>query len=442
MHIIGVAEPRSVRNIFQEAIMYDMPLMDRVRLDTLVTVIDCSSFLDYIKSSKLVNIDESPELFNRDGVQQMKEEEEDDFWFSASIFEGTAGGVCDLLVDQTEVADVILLNKIDLVGQNINEVKETISALNPRAKILPSSFGKVDHLNGILAYSKGRGCAIDGVVDDHKDFVNAADTSNCSDPDCANPLHSHDHSCNSHEHEQASVYNNVDSHDHIHFHSHKAEKCQSSICNDPDCHDQSHSHSHTLEESHSSTTHAGIGSFVYRARRPFHPDRILSVLNRLPIVRGLSNIEIQDVDMNKYTIDALRSVIRSKGFAWTADSNVKALYWSHAGTCFEMQCIGRWWSTLPRSQWPEEAKKAIISDFDDPDHDELLASTSVGDRRQEIVFIGPGLAIPEIQQAIIKILDSCLLDDKEWDLYRSKRTDESALASIFANQLQPRMLTY
>ena len=61
----GVAEPRSVRNIFQEAMLYDMPLMDRVQLDTLVTVVDCSTYLDYLKSKRLADVDESPELYYR-----------------------------------------------------------------------------------------------------------------------------------------------------------------------------------------------------------------------------------------------------------------------------------------------------------------------------------------------------------------------------------------
>jgi G3E family GTPase len=445
----GVAEPRSVRNIFQEAIMYDMPLMERVKLDTLVTVVDCSSYLEYIRSSKVANSDESPELFYRDETERMKAKEEgDELWLNPfSLASDFQGGVCDLLVEQTEVADVILLNKLDLVDGNLNEVKETIAALNPRAKVLATSFGKIDTLKEILAYSKGEGVALDGVVDDHKDYVNAADESNCSDPECTNPLHSHGHSSHTHHHEkhsdivqQSTVCNDPECGDHTHSHSHASDDIQSTICNDPDCHDHSHSHSHASNES---KTHAGIGSFVYRARRPFHPTRIVSLIRKLPIVRGLSSDDKvhQDLGLNKESINALQQVIRSKGFTWTADSNVKALYWSHAGTSFEMQCLGRWWSTLPRSQWPEEAKESILADFDCSDHDELASSTTVGDRRQEIVFIGPGLASPKTQQIIKDALNLCLLDDDEWYTYCSERTDESALSLRFENTLPTRMLT-
>ncbi|ACI64885.1 predicted protein, partial [Thalassiosira pseudonana CCMP1335] len=300
----GIAEPRSVRNMFQEAMMYGMPLMEKVRLDTLATVVDCSTFLEYLKK----------------GAQEKDEQQNWIENMQSIVGDSAENGVCDLLVEQTEVADVLLLNKVDILNGKLEDVKDVVNALNPRAKVLTTSFGKVD-LNEILAYSKGDGVAIEGVVDDHKDYVN---------------------------------------------------------------------------DMTPSTQHAGIGTFVYRARRPFHPARLLSILQKLP--------------------HAFRQLLRSKGFAWTADSNVKALYWSHAGSSFEMQCLGRWWATLPKNQWPDEARDAILSDFDSVGHDESTLSSSsdtVGDRRQEIVFIGSGLASVEMQTAIRASLDSCLLNNDE-----------------------------
>ena len=96
-------------------------------------------------------------------------------------------------------------------------------------------------------------------------------------------------------------------------------------------------------------------------------------------------------------------------------------------------------------QWPDEAKESVLADFDSVDHDETAASPSsstVGDRRQEIVFIGPGLGSLDSQTAIKTALDSCLLNDEEWDNFRSKRDDEASLQAFFANSLQTRMLTY
>ena len=443
----GVAEPRSVRNIFQEAMMYDMPLMERIRLDTLVTVVDCSTYVQYLKSSRLATVDEAPELYYRNEQDKIKaEKEENESWMEGipsglrdaligSDQGGYEGGVCDLLVEQTEVADVVLLNKIDIAQGELEDTKQIVTALNPRAKVIATSFGKVKTLDDILAVSKGEGVAIDGVVDDHKDYVTAVDkATNCADPDCTDPTHAHSHE-HSHGHEHSQ-------------NTHSSDENQAdnmADCTDPDCTDTTHSHSHSHAPSETATQHANISSFVYRARRPFHPLRLLSVLQKLPVVRGVPADQIDKIDdLDENEKKVFQQVIRSKGFAWTADSNVKALYWSHSGCSFEMQCLGRWWATLPKSQWPEEAKESILADFDSIDHDESaasLSSSTVGDRRQEIVFIGPGIGSNDSQDVIKGKLDSCLLNDEEWDLFRKNRNDEASL-TCFANPLQERMLTY
>lgn len=44
----GVAEPHALRDRFTDAVATGHPLMKRIRLDTLVTVLDCGTFLaDY-----------------------------------------------------------------------------------------------------------------------------------------------------------------------------------------------------------------------------------------------------------------------------------------------------------------------------------------------------------------------------------------------------------
>lgn len=481
----GVAEPRSVRNIFQEAMMYDMPLMDRVRIDTLVTVVDCSTYLDYLRSSSLASTSESPELFYRT-EEERKKAEEDGSWmegmspnlvdaFTSGGDGGYEGGVCDLLVEQTEVADVVLLNKIDILqGGILEDTKQVVAALNPRAKVLATSYGKVPHLKDIIAVTKGEGVAMDGVVDDHKDFVSAAEKAqNCSDPDCTNPQHEHDHS---HSHKDHSVDGQSDalvgcgdpdcsdtSHSHSHSHSsdtavgctepdctdashshsHGHSSDTSVDCTDPDCTDTSHRHSHG--HSSDTATHAGIGAYVYRARRPFHPSRLISILQKLPVIRGVPTEKSGDVDgMDESAKKVFKQILRSKGFAWTADSNVKALYWSQSGSSFEMQCLGRWWATLPMQQWPDEVKDSILADYDSLEHDESASSpntSTVGDRRQEIVFIGPSIGSLDSQTLIKSTLDACLLTDEEWDDFRSKRDDEASL-TYFENPLETRMLTY
>jgi G3E family GTPase len=53
IELSGVADPKGVRSRFQEATFYNMPIMERVSLDTMVTLVDCSMFLKHLKSSKV-----------------------------------------------------------------------------------------------------------------------------------------------------------------------------------------------------------------------------------------------------------------------------------------------------------------------------------------------------------------------------------------------------
>lgn len=306
--------------------------------------------------------------------------------------------VADLLVSQTETADIVLLNKIDLVEDDTEDLTTTnqlVTALNPKAIVRTTTFGEVP-LEKILAVAGGRGVVEAGVVDDHRDAIQAAERANtgshdhshdCVDQDCTDPSHSHSHkhSASSHSHSAAETVDDPDgadtSHSHGHSHaepradpdctdiSHSHSHDHAESCNDPGCTDTSHSHSHghadscsdpeCTDTSHShSHSHAnsldklGIGSFVYRARRPFHPQRLAAFLRYLPISRGLPDESPDEpsFQISEDTEKALQRVVRSKGFVWLGDSNVAANYWSHSGSSFELQCLGRWWSTLSRAE--------------------------------------------------------------------------------------------
>jgi G3E family GTPase len=473
VELSGIADPKGVRSLFQDAVLADMPLMERVRLDTMVTVIDCSIFLNHLKSDKIASPDSTPELYYRDGEEPVTNED----WMEGipkllletlitSGFKdtiqnpaNTENSVADLLVTQTEIADIVLLNKMDLSDERTAlQIESIVTALNPRATVMRTQFGEVD-LDDILATAGGQGVVEAGIVDDHKDAVKAAlneDQSHHATP--SDRVYSHSHS-NTHTHEVVAVGTDP-THDHSHSsseaivctdlsHDHSDEP-DAAVCTDPThdhshspacteviCTDPTHDHSHAPD-------HAGIGSCVYQTRRPFHPMRLISFLRNLPVVRGLPvDFDEESIPMPDRTIKILNNVVRSKGFAWCADSNNAALYWSHAGSSFEMQCIGRWWATLPRDQWPAEAITSLLQDFDDPSHDEGSAeSTSVGDRRQEIVFIGPGLGDRAKQSCIYDGLDLCLLTDSEWSEYQRKRNDEKLLKMTFVNPIKIRMVSY
>ena len=460
VELSGVADPRAIRSKFQEALLYGMPLMERVRLDTMVTVIDASMYLDYLSSEKLASRDETPELFGFTGADEEELDEFDDIdlipsSLLASLGRGSAepsSPVADLLVSQTETCDVVVINKCDLV-ESTNKIREIVSALNPRAAVTEAEFGEVDPIENILAAANGKGIADFGIVDDHKEAVKAfeenirgdASIAHDHDHDCADPKctdESHDHSTaadsghsHSHEHTASSSY----SHDHEHStvadsgHSHSHEHAASSShshdperdCADPNCTDESHSHDHQ---------HGGIGTFVYKARRPFHPERLIGLLHHLPVVRGLP--DSTPAEEEESSVSIFRNILRSKGFAWCADSHVAAMYWSHAGSSFEMQCLGRWWATLPRDQWPPEAVDQILMDFGSD------ADEAVGDRRQEVVLIGQGMGSQKNQAKLKQCLDRCLVNDIEWEAYQSKQDNEQALKGAFPNPMDVRMVTY
>ena len=132
------------------------------------------------------------------------------------------------------------------------------------------------------------------------------------------------------------------------------------------------------------TEEYGIGSFLatepYRARRPFHPQRLYDFL-----VSGWSH----------------GNLVRSKGYFWLASRFDQAGSWSQAGGIMNHGFAGLFWSAVPEDQWPDdmENRAAIDSKCEPP----------YGDRRQEIVFIGQGLDEEQARRA----LDACLLNEVE-----------------------------
>lgn len=424
-------------------------LMERVELDTMVTVVDCSVFLNHLGSDEVATAETTPELFYRNEADQEADQESllgfDDDDLPPGLLDALLGGgratadaVSQLLISQAEVADIVLLNKIDLVeegSEDIYRIETIVKALNPRGKVVRSTFGRVP-LSSILAVAQGKGAAEAGVVDDHKDAVAAAllaHDPNCSDPYCTHESHSHDHShggpenCSeSHSHDHA---HSATSHSHDHSHDETGVDMQTSS------HEHSYSHEHDNQEE---MTHVGIGSFVYRSRRPFHPARLLAFLRHLAVTKGLPerNENEESLEVTPELEEALKGVFRSKGFVWCADSNDLARYWSHAGISFELATLGKWWATLPRDQWPPDAEQFILSDFDNESHDDAIGDTSsVGDRRQELVFIGQGLADGRVQQEIKMLLNRCILDENELKSYQENKSNQDTLTRLFDNRI-------
>ncbi|MEW5812587.1 MAG: GTP-binding protein [Actinomycetota bacterium] len=117
----GISEPMPVAATFSWEFDDGSSLGRLARLDTLVTVVDASTFLTEIARGEA--------LADR----------------AMSAGDGDARSISDLLVDQVEFADVILLNKTDLVSAaTLGTVETLVKRLNPRAKLIRTEHGVVD----------------------------------------------------------------------------------------------------------------------------------------------------------------------------------------------------------------------------------------------------------------------------------------------------------
>lgn len=278
----GISEPLPVAETFTFTDEEGRSLNDLARLDTMVTIVDAFNFLRDFKSSDSL------------GTRDQGRDEQDDRC------------VVDLLVDQIEFADVIILNKTDLVNiEELERVTGIIKGLNPQAKLVTSKFGEV-------------------------------------------PL--------------AEVLNTEL------FNMEKAQQAPGWL--------KELRGEHTPE-----TEEYGISSFVYRARRPFHPERFMKTLQT-----------------------SWPGLLRSKGFFWLATRMDWAGSFSQAGAACRAEPAGFWWAAVDKSEFPDdpEQKDEIAKLWQEP----------WGDRRQEIVLIGQDMD----RDAIVAKFDDCLLTDDEMEL--------------------------
>ena len=280
----GISEPVPVAQTFSfESEDGSIDLSRFSYVDTMVTVVDSLNFLkdfsspQYLKDRNLTDI------------------------------EGDERTIVNLLTDQVEFANIILLNKTDLVSESdLRNLYDIIHKLNPDAKIIPTNHSK----------------------------VNLSDVINTGL-----------------------------------FDFEKAESSAGWI--------------KELENEHiPETEEYGIGSFVYRRKKPFHPDRFLNFI--------------------KYQFP--KNIIRSKGLFWIASRADQALVWSSAGGSVKTDPAGVWWDSMPFSERINYAnfvnnQQMIESDW----------CSDFGDRKIELVFIGQQLDV----NAITTKLDDCLLNEQE-----------------------------
>lgn len=286
----GISEPIPVAQTFSfvdETNGIDLSRFSK--LDTMVTVVDAYNFWkDYSSADTIVD-------------RNLNEDKTD------------RRSIVDLLTDQIEFANIIVLNKTDLVEPRfLVELKALIQKLNPGAQIIPTTFGKIDP----------------------RSILNT----NLFDFDTAS--------------QSAGWIKELNN-------------------------------EHTPE-----TEEYGISSFVFREKRPFHPQRFWDYLNQ----------------------DWSPTIIRSKGLFWLASRPDQALSWGQAGGSLKADPAGVWWSSLAEEELKNHAvfqanKEEIMKRWDD----------EFGDRINELVIIGQEMPKEDITTG----LKDCLLTDNElidWQL--------------------------
>ena len=260
-------------------------------IDTMVTVVDCFNFLRDFGTNELL----------RDR--------------NLTDMEGDYRTIVNLLTDQIEFANVILLNKTDLVdADTVGVLEAAIKKLNPGATIIRTSFGKV-----------APQAILNTGLFDFEEAQNSAGWQK-----------------------------------------------------------ELEAGSHTPE-----TEEYGISSFVYRAQRPFHPERFWHFLNE----------------------EYPSNLIRAKGLFWLVSRPDVAISFSQAGGSSRIDRAGVWWASMPM------AERVRYGAF--VDHQQAIESRwhkLWGDRMTELVFIGQDLD----KAAIVEALNACLLRSDEDSIFLNK----------------------
>ncbi len=194
----------------------------------------------------------------------------------------------NLLIQQIEFCSTIILNKVDKVTkEQLNRVKAMIKTLQPKARIIEASFGKVE-VSDIL----NTNCF------DFDETAASAGWAQIYDKDAEEEEHKH-HPHGHHHHHEEEDHSHCD-----HEHGH--------CC---------HHHDDDDEEEY------GIGTFVYHRRRPFNQDKLQEFVNNWP-----------------------KSVVRAKGILWFDDLRDDMYIFEQAGVQITATESGKWLTAFPKKQ--------------------------------------------------------------------------------------------
>lgn len=346
----GVSEPSQIARIFAD----HESLNEVARLDTCVTVVDCGDFFG-----------------NLEGVKKGPKNE----------------SFPQLLAEQIEYANVVVLNKTDLVSKSqMQDISDQVKILNPKALVLTARQSRIDVMQVVdtKLYNPEdfQGWKTHGLAEAENDKGDAGETwmASC----CLQKAQKGEGFCCAPFKRQPSTKGGI-----------------SDVILAPAARQTRHE------------IRFGITSFLYRARRPFHPVRFDEAFVQKFFVLHETDAESEaqgDAAIRRSQAEAakkkrlreetLGGLLRSKGFLWLANRHDLMGIFSQAANMLTIQFPERW-LTLQAAAWEgsKTERATICKDFQPP----------YGDRRQDMVFIGKDLKHEKVQQ----ILDGCLLTDEE-----------------------------
>ncbi|RFU80760.1 family inorganic phosphate transporter [Trichoderma arundinaceum] len=429
----GISEPEQVAETFDSRLADQMSLMTEgegtagldedmikvlnqlkqaggldkfARLDTTVTVIDSFTMLNDFDTVDLLSC-------RRDDVTPEDERT-----------------VSDLMVDQIEFADVIILNKIDMINDDTKaRVLDLVKKLNHRAKILESKYGRVDvkelvntGLFNLEVAQSGYGW----LQDLHAMTVREVNGRNVVTPKPETeeynvqsfiytryrPFHPrrlfallYDKFILQMEHpDDEDEDEDDDDEDRDEGEGNELDTEDAEMVDYEDV-TSINSSLGDITEPHPSSSPSHAPSTPETAPSVHDESKDTNTMDLDPLVPP-SN---ETILANKRAHPTLARLFRSKGEFLLATRPHRAGEWSQAGAMLTLTGGRPWFCTLP----PEE----YTTGSDDVDalvkHD-IAKGGEWGDRRQEIVFIGEGLD----HDALEEMLDECLLTDGEYDAWK------------------------
>lgn len=245
--------------------------------------------------------------------------------------------LASLVIQQVEFCNRILLNKASEVSpEELARITAILRELQPHAEIITCDYCDVD---------------LDKLLDTGDfDFEKVATSARWieaveGDEDEDKDKHHHDDDDDDDEH------HHEEGHHHHHHHHHGLEN-----------------------EDEGEALEYGIGTFVYKRRRP--------------------------LDMNKFDYIVTKkwpsSVIRCKGLCYFKGEENLCYLFEQAGKQIQLRNAGQWYATMPENELREfmNQNPGLVRDWDD----------EYGDRMQKLVFIGQNMNREEIE----KDLDYCL----------------------------------